>query len=117
MVEKGVCRSIAVVSGPEGGNGLPFGDEEPVSRNTQRGMMMKTPPASPFIMSEANLLLEILVIPFDPPSQGRAGPHAGRDRGAAFRTAVACGSSPETRRWVDQDRASAYASGGDRLAR
>ena len=52
-----------------GGNGLPFADQEAVGRNAKRGVMMKAPPASAFVMSKAKLLLEVLVVAFDPPAK------------------------------------------------
>src|ERR1700753_2359036 len=52
-----------------GGNYLPFGDQEPVGRDAQCGMMMKAWPSSPFKVAEANFLLEFLIIAFDAPAQ------------------------------------------------
>src|SRR4029453_11410880 len=43
--------------------------EEAVSRNTQGGVMVKATPTPPLEVSEAQLLLELLVIPLDPPAQ------------------------------------------------
>jgi hypothetical protein len=51
-----------------GGNRLPFGDQEPVGRDAQRGMMMKAWPSSPFKMAQANFLLEFLIVALDAPA-------------------------------------------------
>jgi hypothetical protein len=55
----------------QGGNRLPLGHQEPISRDTQRGMMMKATPASPFKVTETNLLLEFLIVTLDTPAQLR----------------------------------------------
>ena len=52
-----------------GGNRLPFGDQEPVSGDAQRGVMVKATPSPPFKMPEPNLLLELLIITLDAPAQ------------------------------------------------
>src|ERR1700675_4889490 len=51
-----------------GGNRLPFGDQEPVGRDAQCGMMMKAWPSSPFKMAQANFLLEFLIVALDAPA-------------------------------------------------
>jgi len=42
--------------------------EEAISRNTQGGMMVKTPPTPPLEVVEAEFLLELLIIPLDVPA-------------------------------------------------
>src|SRR6478672_11467238 len=44
-------------------------NEEAIGRKAQGGVMMKAAPATSFIMVEPEFLLEILVIPFNPPAQ------------------------------------------------
>ena len=41
------------------------GNEKAVGRNTQRGVMMEALPAPPFVVRQANLLLELLIVPND----------------------------------------------------
>src|SRR6516162_6245616 len=53
----------------EGGNRLPFGDQEAISCDAERGVMMKAAPATPFKMTEADLLFELLVVALDAPAQ------------------------------------------------
>src|SRR5471030_438500 len=52
-----------------GGNRLPFGDQESVGCDAQRGVVMEASPSAPFEMSEPDLLLEFLVVAFDAPAQ------------------------------------------------
>src|SRR5438105_3932632 len=52
-----------------GGNRLPFGDQESVSCDAERGVMVEAAPTAPFKVVKADLLLEILVIAFDAPTQ------------------------------------------------
>src|ERR1019366_5450099 len=52
-----------------GGNRLPLGDQESVGCDEQRGVMMEAAPPTPFKMSEPELLLELLIVPFDTPAQ------------------------------------------------
>ena len=51
------------------GDGIPFGDEESISRDAQRGVVMKAAPTSPLVVTKAELLLEVLVIALDPLAQ------------------------------------------------
>ena len=44
-------------------------DEKAIGGDAQGRVMMKAAPATPFIMREAELLLELLVIPFDVPAR------------------------------------------------
>src|SRR3954462_6379812 len=44
-------------------------NEEAIGRNAQGGVMMKAAPAPSFIMIEPQFLLEVLVIPLNPPAQ------------------------------------------------
>jgi hypothetical protein len=50
------------------GKTVPFGHQEPIGRNTESSVMMKTPPASSFIMTQAKFLLQFFVIPLDDPA-------------------------------------------------
>ena len=40
-----------------GGNRTPFGDQESIGRDGERGVMMKATPTTPFIMSQPEFLL------------------------------------------------------------
>ena len=52
----------------EGGIRSLFGDQESVGRDAERRMVMKAPPASSFIVIEAEFLLEFLIVALDPPA-------------------------------------------------
>src|SRR5262249_52496686 len=52
-----------------GGNRLPLGDEETVSRDAECRMMMEATPPAPLVMSEPEFLLELLIVSFDAPAQ------------------------------------------------
>src|ERR1700704_1975720 len=52
-----------------GGNRLPLGDQESVGCDAQRGVMMKAAPAASLIVSEPDLLLELLIVALDAPAQ------------------------------------------------
>ena len=52
----------------EGGIQTSFGDQESVSRDAERHVVVKASPASPFIVIEAEFLLEFLIVAFDPPA-------------------------------------------------
>jgi hypothetical protein len=75
-IDQGLCRSRRTRRAPRvelgrhwgdgyvhftgagrGGKTAPFGYQEPISRNTESGMMMKTAPASAFIVSQPKFLL------------------------------------------------------------
>src|SRR3954470_22198735 len=43
--------------------------EEAIGRKAQGGVMMKAAPTASFIMIEPEFLLEVLIIPLDPPAQ------------------------------------------------
>ena len=45
-----------------------IGEEKGVSCDTQRGMVMEAAPAAPLVLREAELLLELLVVPFNTPA-------------------------------------------------
>src|SRR5437764_6615331 len=49
--------------------GAPLGDQEAVGGDTEGGMMVEAAPPAPFIIAEAELLLELLIIALDPPPQ------------------------------------------------
>src|SRR3954452_24188375 len=61
-------------SGPEGEK-APLANEEAVGRDAQGGVVVEAAPAPPLVVVEPQLLLELLVIPLDPPAQLR-----GRDQ-------------------------------------
>src|SRR6186997_545518 len=46
-----------------------LGNEEAIGRKAQGGVMMKAAPAASLIMIEPQFLLEILIIPLNPPAQ------------------------------------------------
>src|ERR1700760_2724554 len=46
-----------------------LGDQKTVGCDAQAGMMMKPAPVAALVMAEAELLLELLVIPLDPPAR------------------------------------------------
>ena len=52
---------------PRGKNG-PFGHQEPIGRDAQGGVMMKPAPVATFIMTQAELLFQFLVVAFDDPA-------------------------------------------------
>jgi len=58
-----------VARSPEGGNRFSLGDQESVGCNAKGGVMVEAAPSPSFKMSQANLLLEFLIVAFDPPSQ------------------------------------------------
>jgi hypothetical protein len=51
-----------------GGKTVPLGYEEPISCNTQGGVMMESAPVTAFKMSQPQLLFQLLVIPLDDPA-------------------------------------------------
>ena len=53
----------------EGGIRLPLGDQESVSCDTERHVVVKATPTSPFVMIEPKFLFEFLIITLDPPAQ------------------------------------------------
>jgi len=55
--------------GPEGGKRSPFGEQESVGSDAQRGVMMKATPTSPLVVAKPEFLFEVLVVPLDPPPQ------------------------------------------------
>ena len=46
-----------------------LGDQESVGRNAKGGVMVEAAPFPSFKMSQPDLLLEFLIVAFDPPSQ------------------------------------------------
>src|SRR5260370_5134847 len=52
-----------------GGNRLPFGDQESVSSDAQRGVVVEASPTSPFEVSKPELLFQLLIIALDAPAQ------------------------------------------------
>ena len=55
--------------GRRGGKPAPLGDQKTVSRNAQRGVVMEPAPAPPLKVAQPDLLLELLIIPLNPPAQ------------------------------------------------
>jgi len=51
------------------GDGLPLGDQESISRDAKRGVVVKATPASPLVVVEPDLPLELLIIGLDAPAQ------------------------------------------------
>ena len=51
-----------------GGKSRPFGDQESISGNAHRRVMMEPSPASSFEMTEPDLLLQLLIIALDAPA-------------------------------------------------
>src|SRR5215831_5320273 len=51
-----------------GGKTVPFGHQEPISRNAQRGVMVESAPVAAFKVPQSQLLLQLLVISFDDPA-------------------------------------------------
>src|SRR5881409_3931034 len=103
-MECGTCRSGRTGSAPrretfgyargrEEGERLrgemrePLGGEKRIRRNAQRGVMVEAPPAPPFEVIQPQLVLQLLVVPLDPPAQhgepGRVGAGARRRPRAA----------------------------------
>ena len=56
---------------PRGGNRLPFGDQESISRDTQTGVVMEAAPSASFKVSKADLLLKLKIVALDPPTKLR----------------------------------------------
>src|ERR671926_314596 len=50
------------------GETAPLSNEDAVGRDRQAGMMVKAPPAPALVVPEPDLLLELLVVAFDPPA-------------------------------------------------
>src|ERR1700756_88644 len=62
-------ESGAEKPGREGGDGASFSDQEAIGGDAQCGVMVEAAPPAPFIIAEAEFLLELLIIALDPPSQ------------------------------------------------
>jgi hypothetical protein len=50
------------------GKTAPFGHQEPIGRNAESSVVVKTAPASSFIMSQSEFLFQFLVIALDYPA-------------------------------------------------
>jgi hypothetical protein len=101
-MDSGTCRSGRTGSAPrdetfgyarglEEGQRLrgemrqPLRGKKRVRRNTERGVMVETPPAAPFKMIEPQLVLQLLVVPLDAPAQHHELDQIGaRRRGLSF---------------------------------
>ena len=57
-----------VERGPQGGI-VPLGDQEAIGCDAQRGVVMEASPAAPLEMPEPDLLLELLIVALDAPTQ------------------------------------------------
>ena len=57
-----------MIGAGRGGKTVPLGYEEPISCNTQGGVMMESAPVTAFKMSQPQLLFQLLVIPLDDPA-------------------------------------------------
>ena len=53
----------------QGGIKTPLGDQESVSGDGERGVVVEAAPAATLVVSEADFLLELLVVAFDAPSE------------------------------------------------
>src|SRR5580693_4009566 len=51
------------------GDGASFGAQKAVGGNTEGGMVVEAAPPAPFIITKPELLLQLLIIALDPPSQ------------------------------------------------
>ena len=51
-----------------GGKTVPLADQEPIGGEAQRGVMVKTAPTPSFLVTQAQLLLEFLIVAFDDPA-------------------------------------------------
>lgn len=73
------------------GNRLPFGDQESVAGDTERGVMVEAAPTPPFEVVKTSLLLELLVVAFDAPAQfGKINEMDKADVGREARQPVLC---------------------------
>src|SRR6476661_7471468 len=84
-IEFGTCRSGRIGStagsvtfgkarrfeapGATASRARPLGDQEAISRDAQRGVVVEAAPAAALVVPEPDFLLEILVVPLDPPAQ------------------------------------------------
>ena len=51
-----------------GGKTAPFGHQEPVGRDAEGSVMVKTAPASSFIVAQSEFLLQFFVVALDDPA-------------------------------------------------
>jgi hypothetical protein len=61
-------KESKITGAGRGGKTVPLCYQEPVSRNAKRGVMVESSPVSAFKVSQAQLLFQLLVIPFDDPA-------------------------------------------------
>ena len=57
-----------MTSARRGGKTAPFGHQETIGRDTEGSVVVKPAPASAFVMPQAELLFQLLVIAFDDPA-------------------------------------------------
>ena len=63
----GVCGLRPILRG----KGSPLTDQQAAGGDAQRGMVVETSPASPFIVAEADLLFQVLIVTLDAPPEFR----------------------------------------------
>ena len=64
----GKCRFLAL-PGPTGGKSRSFADQESISGDAERGVVMETSPTAPLEVREADLTFQFLVVALDAPAQ------------------------------------------------
>ena len=65
----GRSRAAPGAGRSRGGESLLLGDQEAVGGDAKAGMMVEAAPAAAFVMTEADLLPEVLIVALDPPTQ------------------------------------------------
>src|ERR1700683_5639159 len=74
MIKVGQVRLTESVhfTGASGGEKMaPFGYQEPIGRDAEGSVMVKTAPASSFVMTQSEFLLQLLVVALDDPAMLR----------------------------------------------
>src|SRR5215472_5427546 len=67
------------MAGARGGRKTaPFGHQEPIGRNAEGGMMVKTTPTPSFIVAQSEFLFQLLVVPLDDPAMLGQAHHIGK---------------------------------------
>jgi hypothetical protein len=51
-----------------GGKTVPLGDQEPISGDAERGVVVETAPVATLIVPQSQLLFQLLIIPLDDPT-------------------------------------------------
>src|SRR4051794_18220092 len=65
----GKAKRPELRGGSRGGNSHPFGDQEAIGGDAQTGMVVEAAPAAALVVPEPQLLLELLVVALDAPSE------------------------------------------------